>query len=1304
MTTNLPHSNNSDLITIQATPGVNPAFDLIGLTQLRNDPDFASIDGSGFSVAIIDTGLDRTHPLLDDNYITGRDFVNGGDNPIDQGSHGTHVSGTVGAEDENIGVAPEVGLIGLQVFRSTADGLRAQNTDLETALQWVIDNQQEYNIVAVNMSLGGGFYQSEAEVRNQDITYDEIQRLEDLGVTVVSAAGNSFKDNEFPNFGAPAIISTLGVGAVWQDGTANNVQFQDGATDFTTGSDRVTSFSQRLSANNTIFAPGAFIRSTVPGGGLDDYAGTSMASPVVAGAVALMQEAAFEFGGRLLSPDEVVEIMRSTADIIYDGDDEDDNVRNTETNYPRLNIYNAVREIKDRFAGGDDDDDDPNPDDPNPGSINDPNGTISNAFLGPTVDGSEVRVVNGSIGIDGGTTQVGDTDVDIIRFEVASAGIVELNVVFNTDNRDDFDSFLRLFNQSGEEIASDDDSGEGQFSRLEVSLDPGIYYAGVSGYENINYDPTDPDGRVSGDTGNFTLEFSLGNDDPNGLISGAVPTNLVTNSDGEPVVQNGFLGADYGEPVGVADVDIFEVAIPDNGVLFIDIDTPFEDDYADTYLRIFDSDGDEIINENTGDPYRSDDDLATDLAGDLVEYTDSNFPGLVFADPIDREFFNGHTTDSFIAANVEAGETYYVAVSDYFNQEYNPNNLDNRSDAGSGGSYDLILSFANRDLNGSIPESRNDLTLPIADIPGLIGADFGVEVGDRDVDFVEINSLADGILEIDIDAYDVNLDNPVDSVVKLFDAEGNLLAVNDDQEAGNRDSLLQYPVEENQNYYVSVSGYGNDNFNPFQLASGSPGITGEYLFNARILPSSESESLSNDSVDNGAVIEVNTGDFVFGNIGNDNNFFIGDRDVDIYTFTPTTSETVNIAATTNEEFSADTFLRVFDSDGDELAFNDDASNNTKGSLLQISVEANQEYLIGVNGASEAARDYNPLTGEDAASARQLGNYGLSVTEADEDSTVIEGTDDDDLVTGTVIGEVINGKNGNDTLDGDGGNDELIGNQGEDLLFGNSGNDTLDGGLNNDQLLGGNGDDNLIGKDGDDTLDGGNGDDTMRGSEGNDTYIVDSINDIVENEKPDAEVDGIDTIESSVDWALGPKGRNVENLIVTSDRFIAGIGNLLDNQITGSNSKNRLSGGRGDDTLDGGRQEDRLIGNDGNDILIGSFADDLLEGGKGRDRFQFDSIDERFGIDTILDFNPAADIISVSQEGFQNTLDLGFLDNSQLLQIPTLEDFDRDFTLGFVYGTEDGSLAYIDTENEINLTQFAVLEGEPNLQANNFQIF
>ena len=969
--------------------GINPAFDLIGLTQLRNDSQFAGIDGSGFSVAVIDTGINYNHSLLAQNYVTGYDFYDNDSDPIDDQGHGTHVAGTVGTADETIGVAPDVGIIGLDVFPGRGG---ARNEDISDALQWVLNNHDEYNIVSVNMSLGGGFYTSEVETIG-DPQIELIDRLEEEGIVVVTAAGNSYqyKDrdrtipNEEENIAAPSIFSTLAVGAVWQDDDDPGWYVREQVA----GADRITSFSQRLDAENFIFAPGAAINSTSIDGGFELMPGTSMASPHVAGAVALLQEASLEFGGRLLAPDEVVEILRSTADTIVDGDDEEDVVANTGLSFLRMNIYNAIVEIKRRSDGiaPPPPDDDENPEEP---IGSDPNGTIAGAYIGPTLDGEPVNPVWGTIGVDGNETFVGDKDVDIISFEVKSPGLVTLELGTLEVEPEDFDTYLRLFDANGTELAANDDIDPGieQFSRLEVNLEPGTYYAGVSGFDNGSYDPNVAGSGVSAATGNYSLQFDLSNSDPNGLISGA--TEVLLGNDLEPLIFPGYIGADYGEPVGTSDVDLFRIIVPDDGVLFVDIDTPYaEGEYVDSFLRLFGEDGEELFFADTGEPSQSDDDVSFNLENEDTEFLveeeivleDLNQTTLIDGRYNDDGNYlkgnYGHRTDSFLGVNVSRGDVYYIGVSDYFNSDYDATNLNNRPETGEGGLYELITTFVNRDLNGTITQITSETDLPLLNSQQNLGEDEGIEVGNRDVDFWKFNSASEGILEIDVDS------DGVDSVALLFDGEGRLLAENDDVDG--RDPLLQYQIEAETDYWVAVTGYGNQNFDPFALASGLGGDTGAYTINASLLNLDRFSSLSDNSVDSELVRDLSLDRAIAGDVGEDNGFSIGAEDIDLYRFTPERDSAIEIRVAAGREFSADTFLRLFDSEGNEIAANDNETDLIRGSFLQQEVTANTEYIIGVNGSSDNARDYNPLTGEGAA-AGSMGDYTLTVTESGSQSS------------------------------------------------------------------------------------------------------------------------------------------------------------------------------------------------------------------------------------------------------------------------------------------------------------------------------
>jgi Ca2+-binding RTX toxin-like protein len=127
---------------------------------------------------------------------------------------------------------------------------------------------------------------------------------------------------------------------------------------------------------------------------------------------------------------------------------------------------------------------------------------------------------------------------------------------------------------------------------------------------------------------------------------------------------------------------------------------------------------------------------------------------------------------------------------------------------------------------------------------------------------------------------------------------------------------------------------------------------------------------------------------------------------------------------------------------------------------------------------------------------------------------------------------------------------------------------------------------INGGDGNDTLNG-NGDVyTLIGGKAGDTYIVDSTTDaVIENAN-----EGIDTIQSSVTLTLAT---NVENLTLTGTAVINGIGNELNNVITGNSANNILNGGAGNDILSGGTGTDTLIGGLGDDIYIVDTTTDTI---------------------------------------------------------------------------------------------------------------
>ena len=235
-----------------------------------------------------------------------------------------------------------------------------------------------------------------------------------------------------------------------------------------------------------------------------------------------------------------------------------------------------------------------------------------------------------------------------------------------------------------------------------------------------------------------------------------------------------------------------------------------------------------------------------------------------------------------------------------------------------------------------------------------------------------------------------------------------------------------------------------------------------------------------------------------------------------------------------------------------------------------------------------------------------------------DNLVI-GSSAENLLLGGAGNDTVRGGDARDAIFGESGNDVLYGDAGIDYIVAGTGNDTIYAGNNADEAYGEDGNDLIYGGDdfnsdilvggaGNDTIDGGPAWDQMYGGVGDDTFYVSQQVDWV-FEQPN---EGYDTV-----IADSPNGyylfANVEALtLVGTTPF--GVGNELNNVITGSPTDNVLMGAAGNDTLDGGAGQDILWGMTGADTFL---------------------IRKGTGIDIIADFTPGADRIDLRDYGFKS---------------------------------------------------------------------
>ncbi len=247
-----------ETLLVEGQPSVLAETVPAGVAQIKAPAAWDCSRGKGIRVAVLDTGIDGTHPDLTANFKGGVSFVPG-ETPADGNSHGTHCAGTIAAAINGVGVvgvAPAASLYAVKILANSGSGNWSW---LIAGIDWCIANQMH----VLSMSLGGGGAPAALETM--------CNTAFGRGLLLIAAAGNS---------GAPVppAVSTVGAPGKYKNVIA--VSAIDSAN-------LIAPFSSR-GPEVEICAPGVNVLSTIPGGGYGTKSGTSMACPHVSGAAAVV--------------------------------------------------------------------------------------------------------------------------------------------------------------------------------------------------------------------------------------------------------------------------------------------------------------------------------------------------------------------------------------------------------------------------------------------------------------------------------------------------------------------------------------------------------------------------------------------------------------------------------------------------------------------------------------------------------------------------------------------------------------------------------------------------------------------------------------------------------------------------------------------------------------------------------------------------------------------------------------------------------------------------------------------------------
>ena len=316
---------NENIVSIEKVPlyqiTLSATIPLINADEFHNvSIKNQYITGKGQTVCIVDTGIDYTHSDLGGCFgandssssckvLGGYDFVNVDNDPMDDQGHGTHVAGIVAANGIVRGVAPGANLVALKVCN---DKGACFGDDIKAGLEWCITNRDNFNISVISVSLGGGSF---SDYCPNDFLASAVNNAYKENISIAIASGNGGSTSEVTS---PACIEN-----------ATSVASS-------TKTDGISSFSNRNSMVDLI-APGSSVVSTCIGNSSCTKSGTSMSTPHVSGAFALMNQFYQLHNNRPPFVSELENFFKSSGVPILDS--------GSGINYSRIDFSSRIQEI-----------------------------------------------------------------------------------------------------------------------------------------------------------------------------------------------------------------------------------------------------------------------------------------------------------------------------------------------------------------------------------------------------------------------------------------------------------------------------------------------------------------------------------------------------------------------------------------------------------------------------------------------------------------------------------------------------------------------------------------------------------------------------------------------------------------------------------------------------------------------------------------------------------------------------------------------------------------------------------------------